>query len=93
MPGAGLHDHRVNYWEPAKYVARMRQRRTDDSKMLMLITNDQQSGHFASSAAGDRLQERALKYAFFSHALGLSAGPGSSRPAVEVRTTAVGGEI
>lgn len=44
----GLHDPRVAYWEPAKWVARMREVRTDDS--ILLLKTDMSSGHCESAA-------------------------------------------
>ena len=58
----GLHDSQVQYWEPAKWVARLRKLKTD-SNQLYLDTN-MKAGHGGSSGRFDALQETAKKYAF-----------------------------
>ena len=57
-----LHDSQVMYWEPAKYVARLRTLKTDNNSLL-LVTN-MQAGHGGSSGRYDYLKEIALDYAF-----------------------------
>jgi oligopeptidase B len=57
-----LEDSQVMYWEPAKYVAKMRTLRTD-SNPLLLVTN-MGAGHGGSSGRYDRLKEIAFDYAF-----------------------------
>ena len=64
-----LHDSQVMYWEPAKYVARLRTLKTDDHALL-LVTN-MQAGHGGSSGRYDYLKEIALDYAFLLRELGL----------------------
>ncbi len=59
---AGLTDPRVTYWEPAKWVARLRATGTGDS-LLMLKTN-MEAGHGGASGRFDRLKEVALNQAF-----------------------------
>lgn len=59
---AGLTDPRVTYWEPAKWVARLRAVKTGDS-LLMLKTN-MEAGHGGASGRFDRLKEVALVQAF-----------------------------
>jgi oligopeptidase B len=59
---AGLTDPRVTYWEPAKWVARLRARRMGDA-LLALHTN-MGAGHMGASGRFDRLKEIALAYAF-----------------------------
>ncbi|WP_150523003.1 S9 family peptidase [Roseibium sediminis] len=58
----GLTDPRVTYWEPAKWVARLRATKTGDS-LLMLKTN-MDAGHGGASGRFDRLKEVALNQAF-----------------------------
>ena len=58
----GLHDSQVQYWEPAKWVARLRQNKKDDT-VLYLETN-MQAGHGGASGRFDALKETAKKYAF-----------------------------
>ncbi|RME98438.1 MAG: S9 family peptidase, partial [Alphaproteobacteria bacterium] len=59
---AGLTDPRVTYWEPAKWVARLRARRTDSN--LTLLKTNMEAGHGGASGRFDRLKEVALSYAF-----------------------------
>ena len=59
----GLNDSQVMYWEPAKYVAKMRTLKTD-SNPLLLKTN-MGAGHGGASGRYDYLREIALDYAFF----------------------------
>ena len=58
----GLTDPRVTYWEPAKWVAKLRETRTDDNLLLLKINMG--SGHAGASGRFDRLKETALEYAF-----------------------------
>ena len=58
----GLTDPRVTYWEPAKWVARLRRLKTGDSPVL-LHTN-MEAGHGGASGRFDRLKEVAMVYAF-----------------------------
>ncbi len=58
----GLHDSQVQYWEPAKWVARLREMKTD-SKMLLLDTN-MEAGHSGASGRFEALKEVAKNYAF-----------------------------
>ncbi len=64
-----LHDSQVMYWEPAKYVAKLRTLKTD-SNPLLLVTN-MQAGHGGASGRYDYLKEIALDYAFLLRALGI----------------------
>ncbi|HEY0021725.1 MAG TPA: S9 family peptidase [Longimicrobium sp.] len=64
----GLNDPRVAYWEPAKWVARLRATKTD-SNLLLLRTN-MGAGHGGSSGRYDALRETAFRYAFLLHHLG-----------------------
>jgi oligopeptidase B len=66
---AGLTDPRVTYWEPAKWVARLRATKTDN-KPLLLKTN-MGAGHAGASGRFDRLKETALSYAFALACTGL----------------------
>ncbi|HLJ45158.1 MAG TPA: S9 family peptidase [Bryobacteraceae bacterium] len=59
---SGLNDPRVSYWEPTKWVARLRRLRTD-SNLLLLKTN-MGTGHFGPSGRYDRIRETAFDYAF-----------------------------
>ncbi|MCE2496647.1 MAG: S9 family peptidase [Flavobacteriales bacterium] len=58
----GLHDSQVQYWEPAKWVAKLRDLKTDDNRLL-LHTN-MEAGHSGASGRFQRFKETALEYAF-----------------------------
>ncbi len=68
---AGLNDPRVTYWEPAKYVAKLRTLKTDD-RWLLLKTN-MDAGHRGQSGRFETLQELAEEYAFILISLGLES--------------------
>ena len=59
---AGLWDPRVAYWEPAKWVAKLRALKTG-SNMLLCKCN-MGAGHFSESGRFDRLKETAIEFAF-----------------------------
>ncbi len=58
----GLTDPRVTYWEPAKWVAKLRTCKQDDN--LLLLKTNMEAGHGGASGRFDRLKEVALSYAF-----------------------------
>ncbi|MBM3415576.1 MAG: S9 family peptidase [Bacteroidetes bacterium] len=58
----GLHDSQVQYFEPAKWVARLRAMKTD--KNLLLFKTQLEAGHGGKSGRFDKLRETALQYAF-----------------------------
>ncbi|KAB1063932.1 S9 family peptidase [Salibacter halophilus] len=58
----GFHDSQVQYWEPAKWVAKLREKKTDQNLLLMKVNLD--AGHGGSSGRFKRLRETALDYAF-----------------------------
>ncbi|HMQ32817.1 MAG TPA: prolyl oligopeptidase family serine peptidase, partial [Chloroflexaceae bacterium] len=64
----GFNDLQVPYWDPAKWVARLRARKTDDC-MLLLRTN-MTAGHGGASGRFTKLEETAFEYAFILKALG-----------------------
>jgi oligopeptidase B len=64
-----LNDSQVMYWEPAKYVAKLRTLKTD-AQPLLLVTN-MQAGHGGASGRYDYLKEIALDYSFLLRELGL----------------------
>ncbi len=58
----GLHDSQVQYWEPAKWVARLRELKTDDH--MLIFKTDMSAGHGGASGRFESLKEDALEYAF-----------------------------
>jgi oligopeptidase B len=62
MVTTGLHDSQVQYWEPAKWVAKLRELKTDDQPLL-LHTN-METGHSGASGRFQRYKETAMEYAF-----------------------------
>jgi oligopeptidase B len=67
---AGLTDPRVTYWEPAKWVARLRDHTTSDNPVLFKI--NMAAGHAGASGRFSRLEEVAYNYAFALKALGMT---------------------
>ncbi len=65
---AGYNDSRVQYWEAAKWVARLRARKTDDN--LLLLKTELGAGHGGMSGRYQGLRDVALEYAFVLKALG-----------------------
>jgi oligopeptidase B len=65
-----FNDSQVMYWEPAKYVAKMRAMRTDHNS-LILKTNMNPAGHGGASGRYDRLHEVAFDYAYFLTQMGI----------------------
>ncbi len=59
----GLHDSQVQYFEPAKWVAKLREYKTDDN--LLLFKTEMEAGHGGVSGRFKRLRKTALEYAFF----------------------------
>jgi oligopeptidase B len=66
----GLWDSQVQYWEPAKYVARLRERKTDDNVVLFRVKME--AGHGGKSGRFEQYRERAELYAFLLNQLGLA---------------------
>jgi oligopeptidase B len=59
---AGLHDSQVQYWEPAKWVARLRTMKTDDN--ILLLRTNMEAGHGGASGRFQALKEDAQEFAF-----------------------------
>jgi len=59
---AGLTDPRVTYWEPAKWVAKLRTVKTDDN--LLLLKTNMEAGHGGASGRFDHLKEVAFTQSF-----------------------------
>ena len=66
----GLHDSQVQYWEPAKWVAKLRDMKTDDNLLLMYCNMD--TGHGGASGRFERYRETAMEYAFLLKLAGIS---------------------
>ncbi len=59
----GLHDSQVQYFEPMKWVAKLRDYKTDDN--LLLFKTDMEAGHGGASGRFKRIHDTALEYSFF----------------------------
>lgn len=59
----GYWDSQVQYWEPAKWVAKLRDTKTDDN--LLMMDCNMETGHGGASGRFKRLRETAMEYAFF----------------------------
>jgi oligopeptidase B len=58
----GLHDSQVQYWEPAKWVARLRAKKTDDN--MLLLHTEMEAGHGGASGRLDQYRQFAIRAAF-----------------------------
>jgi oligopeptidase B len=67
---SGLHDSQVQYWEPAKWVARLRDRSTGSNRLL--LQTNMEAGHGGASGRFRRHRETALIYAFLLDLAGKS---------------------
>jgi len=65
----GLYDPRVQYWEPAKWTAKLRALKTDNNRLL--LKTNMSAGHGGASGRYDRLRETAFEYAFLLTAVGI----------------------
>ena len=66
----GLHDSQVQYFEPMKWVAKLREMKTDDN--LLLFKTDMEAGHGGASGRFKRFESTALEYAFVMHLAGVA---------------------
>ncbi len=66
---AGLNDPRVQYWEPAKWTAKLRAAKTDNNRLL--LKTNMGAGHGGASGRYDYLKEVAFEYAFILDLLGI----------------------
>ena len=67
----GLTDPRVTYWEPAKWIARLRERNTSDNMILLKINMD--GGHGGASGRFEQMREYAMDYAFALKIAGMAS--------------------
>jgi len=67
---SGLNDPRVQYWEPTKWTARLRMRKTDNNQLL--LKTNMGAGHFAKSGRYGYLEDIAFVYAFLLDRFGLA---------------------
>src|SRR5436309_8211360 len=65
----GLHDSQVQYWEPAKWVAKLRAMKTDNNRLLLKTNMD--AGHGGASGRFKRHHETAFSYAFMLDLVGI----------------------
>jgi oligopeptidase B len=65
----GLHDSQVQYFEPAKWVAKLREMKTDNN--LLVFKTNMEAGHGGASGRFRRNKELALEYAFFCDLAGI----------------------
>jgi len=70
---AGLNDPRVTYWEPAKWVAKLRELKTDDN--LLLLKTNMGAGHGGQSGRWNSLKETAEEFAFILWQMGMAPAP------------------
>ncbi len=66
----GLHDSQVQYWEPAKWVAKLRDMKTDEN--LLLLKTNMEAGHGGVSGRFRQYRETALEYAFMLDLIGIT---------------------
>ena len=69
MVKTSFHDSQVMYWEPAKYVAKLRELKTNDTPLVFVV--NMKGGHGGSSGRYDRYREVAQDYAFMLWQLGV----------------------
>jgi oligopeptidase B len=70
MVTTGLHDSQVQYWEPAKWVAKLREMKTDNNKLL--LRTNMETGHGGTTGRFKVYKEIAQEYAFMVDLAGIS---------------------
>ena len=65
----GYHDSQVQYWEPAKWVAKLRELKTDDN--ILLLHTNMDTGHGGASGRFEKYKEIAMEYAFMLNLTGV----------------------
>ncbi|CAM9653445.1 unnamed protein product [Choristocarpus tenellus] len=73
-----LNDNRVNFWDPAKWVARVRKANTGKSVIMLHMSSDY--GHLGTATVEDSLEDTALELAFLEQELGVSHTAGFKLP-------------
>ncbi|UII23213.1 DUF5686 family protein [Fulvivirga ligni] len=76
----GYNDKNVAYWEPAKYVAKLRATKTDDNRLYLKTVMN--AGHGLSSGRDGWLKQQAFEQSFMLNAVGVDAGYGTIRGTV-----------
>ena len=66
----GLHDSQVQYFEPMKWVAKLREYKTDDN--ILVFKTNMEAGHGGASGRFRRYKDIALEYAFFTDLAGIA---------------------
>lgn len=66
---SGLHDSQVQYWEPTKWVAKLREYKTDNN--ILLLDTNMEAGHGGKSGRFKRLEDTARDYTFLLHLAGI----------------------
>ena len=82
---AGLNDPRVSYWEPAKWVAKLRALKTDN-RLLLLKTN-MGSGHFGASGRYEYLKETAVRVRVLAGRFILNVYDSAAAPQTKIQLT------
>ena len=67
---AGLHDSQVQYFEPAKWVAKLRELKTDNN--ILVFSTNMEAGHGGASGRFERYKITALEYAFILDLAGVT---------------------
>ena len=78
LVGTGLHDSQVQYWEPAKWVQRLREHQTGEAPILLHVNMD--AGHGGASGRFESLKEVARNYAFLLWRAGLANSSTGGKP-------------
>jgi oligopeptidase B len=65
----GFHDSQVQYWDPAKYVAKLRAKKTDNN--ILLLDTNMEAGHGGASGRFQQHKQTALIYSFILDQLGI----------------------
>jgi oligopeptidase B len=65
----GLNDPRVQYWEPAKWTARLRATKTGNN--MLILKTEMGAGHFGPSGRYNWIRDQAFEYAFILYAMGI----------------------